>query len=735
MLKIRWHSIDHPYRLGDDNIGTIDRKNIQWIQPSLAESEEYFNSQKVAYDLFVQVKTKISSSGTHQYFQGFDNIDDKRFDSVSLLKKRIALLPPMAMRLLHHNALVNTLIPGACVLSQVKRAKATFNTKSTLIDLTQTVAHFDRSFSKKGFPITKVNMLHTLEEVTTAPLFDAWDPVQRTCEINKEEMIDETIPIQMARADKVMKEFLDSIIDKWTPSSIVICDRPFVSNKNHWELNNTSLAGEDEVIFHNNGFRQKHLAHSIPSDSKISTRVFGVSKKALSPNQPRVTHRVKCSSKEYSTGLLSEERGSKDFYPLLQNEFSDKDGGSSNIPFVTTIFLSSYDIKAIEGTTINKYVEEREKVRRAKELKKKEHDLQLKILEADNILAKQLQDRLNKKISISQEPSKTTKSEDVFHELGSELNIMYNKDDFADNEGFAEISANIKPNDRTTSSNSDTAQPVIAKPLLQDYGWRKLPISIFGADFFEINKHKIQTCEKGDLFDKCNNVTLIGKVKASNCTDYQIDNTIFETKTESNMINNVVLDRMQSSQMIEERKLYRDKILNSNQEEALDYILNIPLGRSKSEQEGLSPHEQVPNGIEQNEILIIQDSKFMKQKRDWDNDDSEVIFAAKHSNINYLKEVLDENGVDIDTYDEFGNTLFIIACQQGNKKMCKFLLRRGAYINAQNQSGNTGLHYLYEYKKNDLAEYLLQKGADDSYLNAEGLTCYEGVSGNNIDAL
>lgn len=32
-----------------------------------------------------------------------------------------------------------------------------------------------------------------------------------------------------------------------------------------------------------------------------------------------------------------------------------------------------------------------------------------------------------------------------------------------------------------------------------------------------------------------------------------------------------------------------------------------------------------------------------------------------------------------------------------------------------------------------LGEYLKSKGADDSLLNAEGLTCYEGLTGQAVD--
>jgi hypothetical protein len=38
------------------------------------------------------------------------------------------------------------------------------------------------------------------------------------------------------------------------------------------------------------------------------------------------------------------------------------------------------------------------------------------------------------------------------------------------------------------------------------------------------------------------------------------------------------------------------------------------------------------------------------------------------------------------------------------------------------------LHYLYEYDHVTLANYLLEKGADDTLLNAHGFTCFEGVT-------
>jgi len=108
---------------------------------------------------------------------------------------------------------------------------------------------------------------------------------------------------------------------------------------------------------------------------------------------------------------------------------------------------------------------------------------------------------------------------------------------------------------------------------------------------------------------------------------------------------------------------------------------------------------------------------------------TKAILAIKNHNLSVLEEVLDSEGdLDIDTRDQHGNTLFILACQQGSKKLAKFLLRRGSYINAQNHGGNTALHYLHEYSHKNMADWLVRKGADDTLVNKAGNTVYEGIS-------
>ncbi|KAJ1482497.1 hypothetical protein T484DRAFT_1803823, partial [Baffinella frigidus] len=83
--------------------------------------------------------------------------------------------------------------------------------------------------------------------------------------------------------------------------------------------------------------------------------------------------------------------------------------------------------------------------------------------------------------------------------------------------------------------------------------------------------------------------------------------------------------------------------------------------------------------------------------------------------------------VSCDVRDEYGNTLLIIAAQNGNKRIAKICLRRGALINAQNFRGQTALHYCFAFGYADLGLYLESKAADPRIRNEYGLDAREGL--------
>ena len=717
----------------------------------------------MANDLFFRLDTIFTSKDTIEMNQlgGFHWMQRSRSDMVSKVESEMISLPPQSLRLLGNISLSKKLIPGACTIGQkglwysttensdyYKRFIPHYETNS-LKDPTQAVAYFDLGYSKKGFPSVQVMTLVALESVVSAPLFHEWNPTQITAMVNKGEIIDEKIPTTMAKGDVIMKDALDSTIDKWLPPPVVTYDQPSTLNDKRWDLENKAFVNESKGVFQANGFRLQCQAHQMHYDSKILRQVYGISQKAATPNQTNVNCRSRWFSKEVCNYLLSNERGPEDFFHLLQNKYTDKDGGFANQPLLTTIFMTAYRTKCIKGMKMDVYKQESEKRKNAKEVEKKKRNLCKKISAANDILTKRLHDELhsesnqdvmNYSANINSDWDMKQREGLLRDDINESKEARTEDDELPYSSHEKKLSPSSSPSVKISSSNEVSNESIntrtSATTFLSGYRWRKLPTSILGSDFFELNKHKIQTCVKGDLFDKCNIARTIGRVNASSSIQYKVDDKLFETETEIKLVKDILLDRTQQSQSLEERQFGKEKILSSNQQEALDYILNVPLTESSK------PGRKTNNIVEESSIVqenkerfIIENSYFMKQKRNRETEDSKVIVCVKHANYDALKEMIDDNGINVDTYDEFGNTLFILACQQGNKKICKFLLRRGAHINAQNHTGNTGLHYLYEYNHVDLAEYLLQKGADDSFLNADGLTCYEGVSRDNLEAL
>lgn len=107
-----------------------------------------------------------------------------------------------------------------------------------------------------------------------------------------------------------------------------------------------------------------------------------------------------------------------------------------------------------------------------------------------------------------------------------------------------------------------------------------------------------------------------------------------------------------------------------------------------------------------------------------------VFSQARHGRLKRLEGSLD-SGFDINTEDDGGNTVLMVAVQNNQRKLIDFLIRRGANINHSNLNGNTPLHFAFVYDKSGLtAEYLIENGADDTVENLHGLTCYDGLGSN-----
>jgi len=105
----------------------------------------------------------------------------------------------------------------------------------------------------------------------------------------------------------------------------------------------------------------------------------------------------------------------------------------------------------------------------------------------------------------------------------------------------------------------------------------------------------------------------------------------------------------------------------------------------------------------------------------------ECIFSKGRNNRYEEVEEALNSGFNADTLDKFGNTMLMIACQNGLKRIAKLVLRHGGSMNIGNKRGQTALHYCFQYGYEALGEYLITKGADPSVCNEFGLSCRQGT--------
>lgn len=69
--------------------------------------------------------------------------------------------------------------------------------------------------------------------------------------------------------------------------------------------------------------------------------------------------------------------------------------------------------------------------------------------------------------------------------------------------------------------------------------------------------------------------------------------------------------------------------------------------------------------------------------------DLEMLFSwCRHGKYAEIEEFIQspDNTLHIDTRDAAGNTLLLVSAQNGNKRIAKLCMRRGADVNAQNVS-------------------------------------------------
>jgi len=154
--------------------------------------------------------------------------------------------------------------------------------------------------------------------------------------------------------------------------------------------------------------------------------------------------------------------------------------------------------------------------------------------------------------------------------------------------------------------------------------------------------------------------------------------------------------------------------------------------------------EQLQSSVLGNAFVNVQDAAGMAQQRAeiskaqiLAEDFKKLCSLCRHGKFADAEQLINQPdwAVPVDYQDDQGNALLHVAAQNGSRRLVKLCLRRGANLNLQNLTGQTALHFAFGYGYNEVGDYLVSKGADDSIRNKDGLTCYEGLGARELALL
>ncbi len=111
----------------------------------------------------------------------------------------------------------------------------------------------------------------------------------------------------------------------------------------------------------------------------------------------------------------------------------------------------------------------------------------------------------------------------------------------------------------------------------------------------------------------------------------------------------------------------------------------------------------------------------------------EVIFYIKDRNYPGFIQTFEKYKISPDSKDINGDSLLSIAVQSNSFQIVNYLLNVGATPNTQNNKYNTPLHYALTFHNFEIADMLIQRGADEKAENIMGITPWQCLdSGHSI---
>lgn len=126
------------------------------------------------------------------------------------------------------------------------------------------------------------------------------------------------------------------------------------------------------------------------------------------------------------------------------------------------------------------------------------------------------------------------------------------------------------------------------------------------------------------------------------------------------------------------------------------------------------------------ESLIFRTQQIkMEMKKKLETIEEILFFLIKENNFKEFKEIIEKYRVGLESRDKYGNTFLIFAVQCSFIEIIKYLIHKGADINARNLDLNTPLHVALIFKNFEIVDLLIKNGANEQAINIHGLSPWQ----------
>ena len=109
-----------------------------------------------------------------------------------------------------------------------------------------------------------------------------------------------------------------------------------------------------------------------------------------------------------------------------------------------------------------------------------------------------------------------------------------------------------------------------------------------------------------------------------------------------------------------------------------------------------------------------------------------LFYQIKEHDFDEFCDLFERKQIDLNARNPDNDSFLIYAVKCKAINFVLYLLKRGIDVNLENKYGNTALHYAFSDQNYELADILLQHGADEFKINVFGLTPWQCLGDKKI---